>query len=43
MRKYREKNHIEFTPKYFREEVDPNDGITYFVYTNNYFEKHRKE
>lgn len=38
VRRYREKFKIEWKPKYFREEVCPHDGISYFVYNGTYFE-----
>lgn len=43
MRKYREKNNIEFKPAYFEEVVNPVDGIKYFKYNGTYFEQDRKK
>lgn len=41
VRRYREKNKIEYAPKYFEEKEDPNDGLKYYVYNHRYYENDR--
>lgn len=38
VRKYREKNNIEYKSVYFDEVLNPIDGLKYYKYNNSYFE-----
>lgn len=39
VRRYMEKNNLEYKPVYFEEKFNPDDNQNYFMYNGTYFEK----